>query len=175
MNIQGVTDTINISGFEKIEIVEAKAVSSISFPDEDWQVEVLLKSGYSWNTIYFTPGTESLKVSQKTDESGYYFICALNIVNPKITGEKVPQFSFFQEKDLVIVGTSANGSKILIGSPDNPARVSYNIDISQVSGGKNQRKITFETYYDNEPYFVKAQETLILGGFSDGFSTGFDI
>ncbi len=168
-------ETKNVSGFNKLEFVHAALVRSISYPDDNHAVDVDLNVGASWNELYFTVGTGSLKITQKENDSGVYYQSTLTVVNPKITGEKSIQFINFEQKDLVLVVTTNNGDKILLGTPDEPTRMISEMIVPEISGGRNQRKIKFDTITKEEPYFISLSETATGGGFSDGFSEGFRI
>jgi len=165
----------NMSGFNKVEFVTADAVDEISFPDDERGVNVSLLAGKSWNTLYFTVGTGNMKINQKKDESGTYYLASLSIDNPKLTGEKSAQFIGFEQKDLVAIITTNNGNQILLGTPEQPSRINYKMAVPNVSAGRNSREITFDAVSDEEPYFISVVEEVTGGAFSDGFSTGFNI
>lgn len=170
MEIKGVEE-FNIAGFCKCEFILANNIASISFPNDDHQVSINLKAGTSFNEIKFTRSAVDYASTEQRDESGRYYNNVVKLVNPKLTGGKAVQFKYYEERDLVFLLTDMNGQKVLIGTPEMPARMSYKLN--NPAGGRNQRTITIDAPSDEEPWFV-VNEVIITGGaFSDGFSDGF--
>ena len=172
MKITGFSN-FNISGLCKVEFTLAKNVQDISSPDENHEVIVSLKSGAEFIELYFTKKADDCVINQKSDDSGEYYEAKIKLINPKLEASKAATFKSYEQKDIIVIMFDNNDNKILIGSPDMPARMQYKLSIP--GAGRNQRSINIDALHDQEPYFVTTEAVIIGGGFSSGFSSGFRI
>ncbi len=174
MEITGFS-TFNLPGLHKIQFVESANILNITSPNENHEVQINLQSGVVWDDLYFTQTTADSKIKQKQDDSGFYYNALIKLVNPKLTPAKAVQFSQLEQKELVFLLEDNNGYKILIGSKEMPARITYSLHNPPLGATRNQREISIDAIHDIEPYYVAVQATIIGGGFSSGFSSGFRI
>lgn len=163
----------NLPGLSKVEYQLLENVLSISNPDVNNQVMVNLKPGIELANLYFTKTASDSKILQKEDDSGIYYKSYINLINPGLTPETSKAFALLAQKDMIFILSDRNGNKLLIGTKTHPARMKYKISIPATS--RPQRTVTIDSVDDHEPYFVMDSIVITSGGFSAGFSDGFNI
>lgn len=163
----------NIPGLCKVQFTLTENVQSISIPDENHQVIIRLKPGFEFDELYFTKAADDSVLNPNEDNSGSYYDAHIKLINPRLEPAKAATFKNLQQHDFIFVLEDNNGYRILIGSPEMPARMKFKLSIPGTS--RNHRQIDIDAIHDAEPSFVVDEMVIVSGGFSSGFSSGFRI
>ena len=133
----------NISGIIRIDIIPVESVKSLVIDPQSQQVLLFDPSPetdpivHPWQTLYFTPGTANLSVNPKRDDSGTVFNTTLRWRTPKGSS----QTSTFIRANLgcyfLARVTDGNGTTMLLGDTQFPARFSIAQSISEKPAGYN--------------------------------------
>lgn len=148
----------------------AANVESISYPEQNHQVDVTLKSGHEWKGIYFAQDSGEMSVSQKKSDAGYFYVPAIRFAIPKLRGDVLSVLHGLRNREIVLLVIEMDGTIHLIGTIDQPARLTFSESLPWVS--RSGFDVTAETETDQPPYIVSQQITA-GGDFSDDFSNDF--
>jgi hypothetical protein len=162
----------NLSGLKEISYVYPTAISSIGYPDSNNKVDVELAPNSEWKQIYFTQNTAKMELVSKIDDSGVHYQVNIRFKIPKTEGSTIVKLDALKNRELVLKVTDLNELTWLIGNADQPVTLSFGM--SNDAGGFNSFEITFSCISDTLPRLID-DETVLSGGFSSGFSAGFDI
>jgi len=115
-------------------------ISSINQVD-DITRSVNFKSGYSWEQIYFTPGSGFFFEKKEDTKAGLLYNQSIELFFPGEETNDIQSFDELARKPLIIKLVYINQVK-LVGSLSNPARLTDNLQINERTGRKI--KITHE-------------------------------
>ncbi|NCD40941.1 MAG: hypothetical protein EOL88_02500 [Bacteroidia bacterium] len=170
MNIEKFSDS-NMVGFQMLSYAYKSSVKSISKPDGNLQVEIVMQSEADWKQIYFTIETGQFYIRQKSDESGNYYDIEVNVKIPKVRGNVGALLEDLRNRDLLLKITDNNQQDWLVGTLEQPVRLKFDGVLSW--NDTNSFSVQFQIESDTHPYLLT--ETISGGAFSNGFSNGFSI
>lgn len=164
-------DGINPSGIEKIEMVLASDIVSVTLPDTDHQVDVTLAPTKSWEKIYFTPESAKFDMVQVFDDSGAAYRMECNLSIPRTRGDLLNYLDSLREADISVRVTDRNHQQYLIGTPEVPAKIKMSSKIEFTSTNAIIAEIKVDKT-DNPPYIIR-QNFVSIGDFNNDFNDDF--
>lgn len=118
-----------------LDIVTLDDVDTIVTTTDKYHVTVNLKSGKSWTSVYFTPGTAELSEKLKETDAGILSEQVFKISYPGIDESNLLSFDPFLDRPILARFTFSHGGKFLFGNIGNPAKLTISSQISSKSSG----------------------------------------
>lgn len=145
------TTLLNMGGIQKIEIALAE---NITLGNHDQNNQVVVSITGSWDEIDFTQETASFSENEKAVKEGIVYESKLNWQLPKISPTQHIVAHKYTNKEIIIKITDANGTELLIGTPDVPAYVYSKKQIPSTSAGFNGYSFNVKHQNPRPAYFV---------------------
>ena len=123
---------------ESILYVYAEEINYFLPSMDDKHKFIVLKSGCSWKSIYFTPGSQEFTETEKIDDAGSIFEQALKFIFPGDDHGNALLFETLSNRPIVVLIKFCNSTIIILGDTDNPARLTTDL---QLTGKLNGQKI----------------------------------
>lgn len=164
----------NIESLSKLEVIPAGNIVSITPVNTNplAQINVELLYGASFEEIPFTIGTGEMTENTESDDSGEYLSQQITIEVPKTRREVDEWIDKRAMLDLVLAVTDMHGNVRLVGSPDQPARLS--VTNTNPASGRNSYTFSFNAVSeDAAPYLQYAGVSNALNIWSNNFSANF--
>jgi hypothetical protein len=133
----------NIGSIQKIEIVLQEDVESISRPDSNGEVSIILVSDKSWDDFYFTNYTASFIEKEKEHKAGNYYEQTIICKAPKVSTETRVNVEKYNNRKLVLKITDGNGTQFLVGNKQIPVSQIKTLVRPAETSGYNGYDITF--------------------------------
>ena len=167
----------NIEGLNKIELVEASMVLSITPGDvlTGAPVRLVLQFGASFEAIPMVKGSGQFTEEHQRDSSGDHFMQNIAFSHAKNRKEADTWLLTNQHKDFIVKVTDRNLNIRIIGSIESPARLSA--PMNNPASGRNEYAFTFYAESDDRAPYLQDGETVTNAGksFSTDFSTDFSL
>lgn len=164
----------NIEGISKLEVIAAANIVDIAPTNTNplAQIKVTLLYGASFEDIPFTIGTGEMIEATESDDSGDYHSQQINIEVPKTRREIDEWIDRRAHIDLVLAVTDMHGNVRLVGTPNQPARLSVNN--TNPASGRNAYQFSFNALSeDPAPYLLTAGVSNTSNIWSSQFSVNF--
>ena len=159
----------NMPGLKSLEWVYAENVIAISYPNASHQVDVTLKAGNGWNELYLVPGSAHLVIENKND----LFKSDILAHIPKTRPELITIIQTIDNKNLILKATDHNDMEWLIGTIDEPARLSGDKKTIKWDS-RNQAELRFDSLQQQHPFTIN-NSIEASGDFNNDFNEDFDI
>lgn len=144
----------NIGSITKIYYVFKDDVLSISDPDEDNIVELLLKSGKKLKEFIFTVFTASFVETEKNHSAGNFSDQTVKCKRPKIDTENNVDLDSLNNRELLLITIDGNINLNLLGSLDSPVLMKKSLIRPGDPSGYNGYDIEFTSKNPQPAYFI---------------------
>jgi len=133
----------NIGSIISVSYALASDIDSISDPDSQGAVVVSFKPAKSFTSLAFSPETASYNEEQKDTDAGPVFEQRLSFQLPKVQTLLHLVMKSLADEQLVLKITDGNGTTVIMGSPDIPARGSWKVMRPAGAAGYNGYEVSF--------------------------------
>jgi len=161
----------NISGICEAKFAFVSEIKSIVPLYENHQMLVHFKPNKGFSDLYFSQASEKCETKEINDKSGKYYQTLIELNHPRLDPQKSFHFDLLKDTDLIFMFKDKHGNRILVGSMEMPARISYSLSLS--ANQRNQRTVSIEAVSDQEPFYLADAVSVYGRAFSSGFSEGF--
>ena len=136
----------------KVSIALVEDVSAINRLTDRYHLQVVFKSGKSWQDIYYTPGTGELSASLKETDAGILWEQTFKMSLPGDGETNLSKFNSLIDRPIVVKITYSDGTVRMLGNLRIPARLSSNFVINAKSSAI--RSLTFSCLADDVLVFL---------------------
>jgi hypothetical protein len=112
-----------IASICKLFYVYKEEIASMSFGSDVFHLNIVLRSGYDWKEIYFTPGSSEFTEVQKEEDAGQTYQQKIRFLFPGEDDGNSSDIDPVINRPVVIRLDYSNGAMKIIGSISNPARI----------------------------------------------------
>lgn len=138
----------NIPGIRSLEYCFVEDLLSESIDLKTLSVSLSFKDGKTWSGFYFTPGSLSPEIDKEVKTSaGTRWDQKIAVKVPRESKELSAQLSKLSEKRVLFRLTTHNGTRILMGTIQNPMKKSSGT--KRTAGGFNGFEIVFAGKYSH--------------------------
>jgi putative lipoic acid-binding regulatory protein len=134
----------NIGSIIAISYALASDISSISSTDDDGAVDITFSTGKAFTAFSFTPQSASFNEEQQDSDAGPYFSQSLSFRCPKVDTIQHAIFKSLVDQELILKVTDGNGTSVIMGTLETPARCSWRISRPSSPGGYNGYEVSFK-------------------------------
>jgi hypothetical protein len=145
---------INIGGISSVSWVFREDIISITGNESYLNCSVNLRPGASWNTIYCTPETAQLDSDHQDTVAGLKYVYKLKVLVPKDRRETEAEILRMRNRCLLVKFTDKYGITRLLGTPDNPMKLTYKVIKPATMEGFNSYELLFQGECRKPAWFI---------------------
>lgn len=147
-----------ISSFEFILATDVLSVPSFPSASVDFS-EIVLKGNAAFKLGAADYNSLKLSVGQKSNAHGIYYTCQLSGFLPDVTQGSAFNFAQSNNKRYLVIATTHQGERILLGRAEDPLKFSYQLN-AEVLGGRKGTQFTFTGQQLEMPVFIEKSTAL---------------
>jgi hypothetical protein len=148
----------NIGSITAIRYAFIEDVASISTRDPNGIVEVTFESGKSFHDIAFTQESASFSEGEQHTDAGSFFPQELTLKVPKVSTAQFIELLSMRNHDFVVAVTDGNGTVILMGEQEAPARMTFRVLRPAPASGYNGYDLTFQAKcLEDAPFLAETE------------------